>query len=60
MTKVLQVATVEESLSLYTALIPQKKVLTELVLGIGIQCPGMPLETPDKKLLGQIMQSANV
>lgn len=60
MTKVLQVATVEESLSLYTALIPQKKVLTKLVLGTGIQCPGFPLETPDKKLLRQIMQSADV
>lgn len=58
--KVLQVATMEESLSLYTALIPQKKVLTKLVLGIGMQGPGFPLQTPDKKLLRWMMQSTDV
>jgi len=50
----------EESPSLHTALIPQKNVLTKLVLGTGIQCPGFPLQTPDKKLLRQMMQSTNV
>lgn len=59
-TEVLQVATMEESLSLYTALIPHKKVFTKLVLGIGIECPGFPLQTPDKKLLRWMMQGTDV
>lgn len=36
-TNALHVSTMEELSSFYTALIPQKKVLTKILLGIGIQ-----------------------